>query len=80
MSVTRQSYPPQWSTVVICYRDDTPPTTINMSAGVTIAKHLMQEMRDYGFCAIRNDVECVIVSAAQVSRIEIRQLTQGEAL
>jgi hypothetical protein len=73
------TYPNQWSTVVVYYRDGAPPTTINMSAGVTIAKHLMQEMRDYGFCSIRNDVECVIVAAAEVSRIEIRQIAHGEA-
>lgn len=71
-----RKYPDQWSAVVVYYRDGT-SSTINMSAGVSIAKHLMQEMREYGFCAIRNDKECVIIAADMVERIEMCQLTQG---
>lgn len=71
-----REYPNQWSTVVVYYRNGT-SSTINMSAGVSIAKHLMQEMREYGFCAIRNDKQCVIIATDTVERIEMCQLTQG---
>ena len=75
--MTNKKYPKQWSAVVIYYRDGT-SSTLNMSAGITIASHLMREMQECGFCAIRNDNECVVIAADMIERIEMRQLTQGE--
>lgn len=75
--MARTQYPQQWSTVVANYRDGT-RMTINISAGITIANHLMREMQECGFCALRNDKECLIIAADRVETIEMRQLTQGE--